>query len=316
MRIWIDTVGCIETGHGTGPGWFVLAKVGRVARLSQIGDDGRRDPALLERLPVHAVEPRVLLHIVCSTAQIAQTSAAVGRQEARDEIARDRVEVIGEDQLASKDLFVDQDRVGVVEGRIAGEHLEEQHAERPPVDGSAVAAALDDLGRQILGRATQRPGAVFELLGKAKVGNLGVAVSVDEQILGLEIAIHHTVLVQVLDGEHDRRHVEARHIGGELSGASEVRKDLATDHVLHEHVAVLAVLERGDHVDQEGVLHLGEDAALAVDVRDLLEPHHIRLGQHLECKVGASVRYIPMLEPHQQYAPKRAGAERLDDVKV
>ena len=52
------------------------------------------------------------------------------------------------------------------------EHLEHDHAEGPPVDRLAVALLQDELGREVLGRAAQRPRAVLDVLGEAKVDEL------------------------------------------------------------------------------------------------------------------------------------------------
>ena len=60
----------------------------------------------------------------------------------------------------------------VCRGGVAYEHLIDQNAEGPPVDALAVALVADGLGREVLGRAAQRPRAVLDLLRKAKVDDL------------------------------------------------------------------------------------------------------------------------------------------------
>jgi hypothetical protein len=48
----------------------------------------------------------------------------------------------------------------------------------------------DDLGGQILGRAAERVGlSILYLLCKAKVDQLEVALGVDEDVLGLQVAV-------------------------------------------------------------------------------------------------------------------------------
>ena len=45
----------------------------------------------------------------------------------------------------------------------------------PPIDGEVVPLVRDDLGREVLGRAAERPRAVLDKLGEAEVDDLQVA---------------------------------------------------------------------------------------------------------------------------------------------
>lgn len=213
VRIVAAFIGTKEPGHATVPSCLVFAEIGRVAWLPEVRHDGRRDSALLQSLPIDAIEPRVVLDVVGSSTKVAKAPTSIGRQQTRDEVARDRVNLFGKDELASEDFLIDEDRIGIVKGWIAGEHFVQQDAERPPVDSAAVTTALNDLRSEVLGRTAEGPGAVFHLLGKAKVGDLGVAVRVNEQVLRLEISVHHLILMQVLDGENDGRDIEPSHVG-------------------------------------------------------------------------------------------------------
>ena len=62
--------------------------------------------------------------------------------------------------------------------RVAHEHLVDEDAQSPPVDAEAVPFVRDDLGREILGRAAQRPRALLDDLSEAEVDHLEVAVAV------------------------------------------------------------------------------------------------------------------------------------------
>ena len=79
---------------------------------------------------------------------------------------------------------------------------------------------LNNLGREILGRTTQRPRPILNLLRKAKVGHLDVARLVDEQILGFEVPDYAraAVLVQVLEPQPNLRRVESPVLVLELAG--------------------------------------------------------------------------------------------------
>jgi len=62
-----------------------------------------------------------------------------------------------------------------------------------------VPLGLDDLGREVLGRAAQRVRAILDELGEAKVGDLDVPFAREQQVLGLEVAVHDALRVQVLE---------------------------------------------------------------------------------------------------------------------
>ena len=87
-------------------------------------------------------------------------------------------------------LLVELHRVRVLgeERRIAREHLEDEHAERVPVDRLVVAFRLDDLGREVVGRAAERPRDVGAVAREAKVGEADVPVGRQQDVLRLEVA--------------------------------------------------------------------------------------------------------------------------------
>ena len=62
--------------------------------------------------------------------------------------------------------------------RVAHEHLVDEDAQSPPVDAEAVPFVRDDLGREILGRAAERPRALLDDLSEADVDHLQVPVAV------------------------------------------------------------------------------------------------------------------------------------------
>jgi hypothetical protein len=82
----------------------------------------------------------------------------------------------------------------------------ENDATRPDVDfWPRVETRGDHFRRGVVGRAARRAQefAVQEDIGEAKVSHLEVIVAVQQQVLGLEIAVHDTVEVAVLDASDE-----------------------------------------------------------------------------------------------------------------
>ncbi len=78
-----------------------------------------------------------------------------------------------------------------LEGRLAGHHLVHEHAQRPPVHGGAVVQLLEDLRGYVVRRAAEGGGghAVLDaLLAHAKVGDLAVALGVQQNVVKLQVS--------------------------------------------------------------------------------------------------------------------------------
>jgi hypothetical protein len=71
--------------------------------------------------------------------------------------------------------------------------------------------------------------------------------------------------VHVLERHHDAGEEEAAFVFFELAAVAEMVAEVAAVAVVHDQVEVLPVLERADHVDQEGAAHL---------LQQLLLVHH------------------------------------------
>jgi len=147
-----------------------------------------------------------------------------------------------------------------------GEHLEEEHAQRPPVNAEAVGVAAHHLGREVLWRAAEglceggpdrpaletRGGA--QALGQSEVDQLQVASRIEQQVLGLEVPIHHAAhLVQVL--EHVRNGGRVKKGRRLLEPPEDVEKGvkLAAQNRLQQEVEATDVLEGSDEMYDRGV---------------------------------------------------------------
>ena len=175
-------------------------------------------------------------------------------------------------------LLVYLDGVLVPEGRIARQELVYKNPQRPPVHGRGVTLVVYDLGREVFGGAAQgvrlvgalaaavhaastaATASAAEALGEAKVDELDVALLVEQEVLGLEVAVGNAVLklVQVLEHEDDLGGVEAGHGLVEAAVLAQVAEELAAGHVVEQQVEEVAVGEGGEQVGDEGVAgHVG-----------------------------------------------------------
>lgn len=105
----------------------------------------------LHRRPVDSLEPRVTLDVLRTALEVSEPQTEVRREKPLDEILCERVDVSRDSEPALEDFLVDLERIVGEEGRVAGEELEEEDAECPPVGGGVVAGSGDDLGREVFG---------------------------------------------------------------------------------------------------------------------------------------------------------------------
>lgn len=141
----------------------------------------------------------MVLDVHRTSLEVAQPLRKVGREEPFDEVLGDKIDVRREDKFVLEDALVDLEWVVGEEGREASEELEQENAERPPVGGGSVTCGRDlvaeqrvsavdpsvallllgrrahDLRRKVFGRSAEGVGAIRDVLGEAKVGDLEVA---------------------------------------------------------------------------------------------------------------------------------------------
>lgn len=135
--------------------------------------------------------------------------------------------------------------------------------------------------------------------------------AVEQQVLGLEVAVDDVVRVQVVEGEGDFGGIELGDGVGEALGLAQQAEELAALDKVHDHVEVLCVLEGAPQGDEEGVLDLLQHAALVVGVLDLLHLDDLGLLQDLD-----GVEALVVLGLDQVDAAKAAGAEGALDGEV
>ena len=114
--------------------------------------------------------------------------------------------MVGHFVLALGDLGIQDLHVRVLEGLLAANHDVEQDAQAPPVDlGARVLDALQQLWRSIVRRADERIELHVrrELAAKPKVDDLDVSVGIEQDVLGLDVAVDQKVFVAVVHGRDD-----------------------------------------------------------------------------------------------------------------
>ena len=93
--------------------------------------------------------------------------------------------------------------VAVVEGQVAADHLVHDNADTPPVHRATVVVVLEHLRGQVFrgpAKGRRRSPECDFLLAQPKVGDLDVALAVEQQVLQLEVAVDDAAVVQVCDG--------------------------------------------------------------------------------------------------------------------
>lgn len=195
------------------------------------GPVGRCDLLAVELVPVDVLEPGVVLDLVRGV--VPQPLRRLLLQQPRDQIVRLRVTSPPQSHLRGHELALGHRRgedavvhhlaVGVVERRQPVDHLVDQDAQRPPVHALPVRHLPQDLGRQVLGRAAQRLRrvALHVLLRQAEVRDADVALGVQEEVLGLQVAVDDVVLMQMGDAQHDLGCVEF----GSALGVNDTRNE-------------------------------------------------------------------------------------------
>src|SRR5437870_5392081 len=170
-------------------------------------------------------------------------------------------------------------RVGTGEWQVASEHLVEDGAEGIDVRARVAAPPADLLRRDVVRRADggreaepgEPPGRFVER--DADADHLHLARGCDEDVLGLEVAVHDSLLVHVLQRLAELlRDGESARGGQRMLLLHELAQALAL-HQLHRHVhpALVAGLEELDDV---GVIEPLPDLLLALEA---LEEDHVAL---------------------------------------
>ena len=187
-------------------------------------------------------------------------------------------------------------RLAVV-GRVAGEHLVHDHAQRVEVGAEVDPAALGLLGGDIVHRAQGFPGEGGlggGHPGNAEVGHLDAAVLEDHDVVGLDVPVDNPAAVGMLQCLGD--------LGGKVQRFPPV-----------EHALLLHVLLQGDAVDElhDDIVHIVRMGHV-IDIDDIgMREHGDGLGLGMEAAAKLCILRQLVLEDLDGHQPVEPVTPRL-----
>ena len=98
----------------------------------------------------------------------------------------------------------------------------------------------------------------LQLFSEAEVDKLDISGAVEQQVLGLEVAVDDAAAVEVVEGLDDAAGVEPRGGVVEVAAVPEDGPELPAQAGLHQHVEILPVFEGFEQFDDKmavGLLH-------------------------------------------------------------
>lgn len=123
--------------------------------------------------------------------------------------------------------------------------------------------------------------------------------------------------MQVFQSQNDGGEVEASNIRCKPLGSSKVGEEFTPGYIGHEHVDIQTILEGGEEVDDEGMVHPGEDVALSVDMFNLPELNDQAFAKNLHGKMTLCTMLVTtgtMADKH--HLSEGAGTEGTTNFKV
>mmetsp|Transcript_6914 Transcript_6914/g.21503 ORF Transcript_6914/g.21503 Transcript_6914/m.21503 type:complete len:281 (-) Transcript_6914:196-1038(-) len=208
----------------------------------------------------------------------------VGRQEPCDEVLDSVADVPWSGVVRCKDLFVQRSSVLILERQVAADKREEDDSAAPEVARRRhVAEAGDHLGWRIARRAASRLQALAltEDVAEPEVYDLDTPVLVKQQVLRLQVPVHHLHLVHLLHAGHDLVE-EAARLGLLYPPArDDVVEELAAAGVFHDEVQLPPGLDDLVKLDDVGVSDKLEDVHLTSDALNIGNLHDSILLQDL-----------------------------------
>jgi hypothetical protein len=126
--------------------------------------------------------------------------------------------------------------------------------------------AIDDFGSHVA-RSARRVLIVVrrKYASHPQISQAKVSLGVKNQILRFNVAVDDVILMQILQAQYDAAYKEFDDVLRELLIATNLKPQISAGHIIHNEVEVKPILEGEDHVDDEGVLQLGQQFPLVQD---------------------------------------------------
>lgn len=196
----------------------------------------------------------------------------------------------------------------------ASEHFIDEGTEGPPINFFVVALTAQHFGGNVLGWAAE--GVCFGVksqssLAQSKINEANVTLHVEQQVLGLEIAIHNVVVVQIAEGQHHFSSVESSAVFAEVIVAREVIEQFTAIEVIDHHVQVQLGLKGVFEIDQERVVDVFQNLVLCHGVLDCITLDHVVFANHFHREDVARVFLA-----HLKHFAKTTLAHHGEDFKV
>jgi len=187
--------------------------------------------------------------------------------------------------------------ITVVMGWTAAEHLVEQGTQAPPVCSPRVTRTLDDLRSQILGSSAETVGLIRHfnaLLRQTEISYSDMALSIQQDVLRLEISIDDVFLVECIDGTNDLGGVELSPLLIEPLISAEVSEELTAVQEIDKKVQLSFGLESIMQTNNIRVFDLLEDVALSLSLDEKILFDQLVLLQNLH-----GIRHSIVIFPHK-----------------
>lgn len=117
-----------------------------------------------------------------------------------------------------------------------------------------------------------------ETSAEAKVSQFYMTVAIDENVVGLDITMNETHLVDRLEGNHQLGDVELCPRLGKDIELLQQEHEVAAGNVVHDEVKVILILKRIVQLDDPFVVSLSQDVSLSFYVSDLVALENIFLS--------------------------------------
>mmetsp|Transcript_62666 Transcript_62666/g.149537 ORF Transcript_62666/g.149537 Transcript_62666/m.149537 type:complete len:312 (+) Transcript_62666:498-1433(+) len=167
-------------------------------------------------------------------------------------------------------------------------HLVSEDAQGPPVAICIVRMRkVDDLRCHVLGCAGQGVGLGDHEPRKPHVTKFAVAALIQHHILRLQVPVHDTPVVQVLEGLDDTPRIESRGGAARLIVTKDLRLlrhqliEAATQCCLQEHVEELVILVGSHQPNHEGAFHQHQHFPLPAHLSHSVVLLDVALGEAL-----------------------------------